>query len=179
MANNPTNIFVSGDSTMTVDFDITGYNLSNMPTTVDQPLTIIDGGSLGLTSEDGENLNRSVSTTALNAHQEANVRMLVTDGTITISLSALESNAIANRLYWGTSVGTGSEDLDPAALTYVIGYYDTYDIQDGFEKAIRYAGLFSVTPNGDVANQRGGASQFSFTFTSIGKVRRTDVVSGS
>lgn len=165
-----TDIHVSGNSI--ISFTKTIVPFDELPKFVDEALPL-GTETLGLTTVDGENITRGVTTTNLASHQEANVRTLVTEGTFTLECSAMESNKLARNLYFASEADavSGHRDVDLTKTVRGTLFYDSIDISDGFEKTVRYSAIATVTPNGAIGNTRGDASVLPLLFTIEGKVR--------
>lgn len=161
MANNPQNIMVSNDAVITIFEGL--LPKSEWPKTVGATLPT-GGEEVGLTTSDGEETTRTVETTAIDAHQMTNARTLVTTGAFTIALSALESNEVSKKLYYGSAAVAGVTEIETVAWTGTVRY-DTFDTQAGYEKAVAFFGWATVTPNGAVTYSRTGAAVYPLLFT--------------
>lgn len=171
----PQNIFVSKDSVLSVSDDLDAVK----PDYIDEALDS-SYDSVGLTEDSGEQIEKSVSTTTINAHQLVAARIIVTEGTITIGLSGLEKNPIIEKLYWNAlSSTTGPTEIDAGTARYVSFVYDTIDTDPGYEYHERFSGVALVTPNGSITNERGAASTYPIVLTVQGKLKRTTASAGS
>jgi hypothetical protein len=172
MANDATNINVSGDAIL--HFKDGFLPRVEWPTATDTTLAV-GFNEFGLTVEAGESINRAVETVSINAHQGSNQRMLATSGTLTIEVTALEDNALTRGLYLGSIAdGSGVTTLTPNAIRSGTVVYDTFDIQDGYEKEVRYVGWATVTPNGAVTYSAAEAATFPLLITFQGLPIRID-----
>jgi hypothetical protein len=171
MAQDATNINVSGDAL--VHYKEGFLARADWPTTTNAVLTGFT--ELGLTVEAGESINRAVETVAINAHQGSNQRLVATGGTTTLEVTALEDNAFTRSLYLGSVADAeGITTLTPNAIRSGTVVYDTFDIQSGYEKEVRYVGWVTITPNGAVTYSAAEAATFPLLITFQGLPIRID-----
>lgn len=175
MANNNENILVAGDAVLTIA--IGKLDRSKWATSVDAVLAPeFAGGEIGFITEDGETLSRSIDTTSINMHQQTSVRTIVTGGTQEFSFSAGETNKLVQDLYYGTvkAVGETYRTVKAENALTITFNYDSYDVQQGFEKQIRLAGSGLIYPSGDVTFTRTGEAQYPFTIAINGDMIQSD-----
>lgn len=172
MATDSTNINVSGDAL--VHFMDGFLPRGEWPTTVDAELPAL-ANELGLTISAGESITRGVETVTIDAHQGPNQRMLPTTGSFVMEVTALEDNEFTRGLYLGAKAdANGVTELKPGAIRSGTAFYDTFDIQEGYEKSVRYVGWATVTPNGAVTYSATEAATFPLTITFQGVPIRID-----
>lgn len=169
MANNAKNILVSGNAMVHVV--IGGLPRAEWPKSYDEvlPANAVD---LGLTNDDGEALDRAIETASIHAHQGPNQRTISTGGEMNLSLSALEHNPVSEQLYFGAAYVDGVSEVNADTITTVTVIYDTFDIQNGYEKAIRIVGDATVSPNGSITYTRSDATPLPLMFKFNGSIVR-------
>lgn len=167
MALNPININVS--NTAMVHILDTLLPRAEWPT--DGPEEALPAGveELGLISEDGEEVNRTVETVAINAHQLANARVVATGGSLTIALSALEDNPIVRKFWHGAAATAGVTTIKAEGVLTGTVFYSSWDTQAGYEKKERYIGHATITPNGAAVRKRGEATLYPLLITFQGE----------
>lgn len=148
MSNNKYNSEISGDSRLSLlpqDFDLS---------TILEVTTELPAGSveLGYFHTDGESLNREISTTAIKAHQNQDViREVVTDESITLNVTSVESTPVTRGLYFSAvEDASGVIDLNTSNLQEHKVVYESFDTAPGYIKVTRVVGVATVTPTGSI-----------------------------
>lgn len=172
MTNNPANTNVS--------FDAKFYTIPNsaaFPMTASEALPVgsIDVGSL---SVDGEVLSQTVSSEEIKEHNgRRTVRRVVTDGTASLAIVALEDKKETRELYHAAKEdANGRMVINPNKTTTVKFVYDSDDSGEGFEKRTRICGLAEVMANGDITFAPGAIVMYPLMLNFIGDYIRISEV---
>ena len=177
MANNNQNIMVAGDAIL--HLYIGALPKSKWATTVDQELAPeFAGGEIGFITEDGEALNRTVETTNINMHQQVNVRTVVSGGSQEFNFSAGETNKLTQDIFYGTVKAPGAtyRTVNASSALTVTFNYDSFDIQQGFEKKIRLAGMGLIYPSAEAPFTRDGVTNYPLTISIQGDMYQSDEI---
>lgn len=175
MANDNRNILVAGDAVLNIA--IGALARSRWATSVDQELDpAFANGNIGFITEDGEALNRTIETTNINMHQQVNVRTVVSGGTQEFTFAAGETNKLVLDLFYGKVKEAGAthrvvNGTDALTVTF---NYDSFDVQQGFEKRIRLAGMGLIYPNAETPFTRDGVTMYPFTISIMGDMYQSD-----
>ena len=177
--NDPSQIFVTDNLILSWNEDTEANgDYDNLPNFVD---TALPSGSytLGLVPTGGAVISRTVNSTVLDALQQDSVRLLITGGTFTVAVNALESNQAAKSLYYAISQTPGAREIKPSGTKNVVLYLDMFDSVNGYEKVERFSFVCTVTPNGDVTKAKGAAAELPLLFTPVGRIKYTDALDAS
>lgn len=172
-ANDNTEIAVIGDAVVNVVIGALPKTEWRRKTTDAIPVAARE---IGLITEDGETLTRSVDITTINSHQGSNQRSFTNNGTMSFSFAAQQFNEIVKELWLGSAADAVDGFTDVAmdgGITATI-FYDAWDIHNGFERHITIDGTGLFTPNGDLTFAKAAEANFPLTFTFNGQPRFND-----
>ena len=131
-ANDNTELAVIGDAVVNVVIGNVPKSQWRRKTTDPIPAAARE---IGLITEDGEALSRSVDISTINSHQGSNQRSFTTNGSASFSFAAQQFNALVKELWLGSVADAtdGFTDVDADGGITATLFYDAWDIHNKSE----------------------------------------------